>query len=42
MVENVGVAAGNTSPALFVEKLFSLPVFMAAILSAGYLQNDSR
>ena len=31
MAENVGVAAGGTSPALSVQKLFSLPIFMAAI-----------
>ena len=35
MVENVGVAAGTASPALSVQELFPLPVFLAAKLSSG-------
>ena len=35
MVENVGVAAGTASPALTVQQLFPLPVFVASILSSG-------
>ena len=35
MVENVGVAAGTASPALSVQQLFPLPVFVASILSSG-------
>ena len=35
MVENVGTATGTTSPALSVQELFPLPVFVAAMLSSG-------
>ncbi len=33
--ENVGIAAGGTSPAIYMKKLISLPVFVVAILSFG-------
>ena len=42
MAENVRVPAGSISSALLVQKLFSLSVFMAAILSSGCRPTSAR
>ena len=37
MVDNVGIAVGIVAPSLAVQKLFPLPVLLAAILNFGGL-----
>ncbi len=37
MVDNVGIAVGIVAPSLAVQKLFPLPVLLAAILNFGSL-----
>jgi len=34
VVKNVGIVPGTTSPALSVQELFPLPVFVATVLSS--------
>ena len=36
VIENMGVAAGTASKSIFVQKLFLLPVYLAAILNFGH------
>ena len=42
MVENVGIAVGIPMPSLAVQKLFPLPVSLAAILNFGSLLSSSN
>ena len=42
MAENVGVAVEIASPSLSVQKLFPLPVLLAAILNFGSLSSSTN
>ncbi len=42
MVDNMGVAAGIATPSLALQKLFPLPVSLAAILNFGSLASSTN
>ncbi len=42
LFDNVGIAAGIATPSLVVQKLFLLPVSLAAILNFGSLPSSSN
>jgi len=42
MVDNVGIAVGIATPSLAVQKLFPLPVSLAAILKFGSLPSSTN
>ena len=42
MVDNMGIAVGIAAPLFAVQKLFSLPVLLAAILNFGSLSSSTN
>ncbi len=42
MVDNVGIAVGIAAPSFAVQKLFPLPVSLAAILNFGSLSSSTN
>ena len=42
MVDNVGIAVGIAAPSLAVQKLFPIPVLLAAILNFGGLLSSTN